>query len=41
MQHPRDAKFDAVAAHMGYNFEEEIKIGGNYTSVAADRKLTH
>jgi enamine deaminase RidA (YjgF/YER057c/UK114 family) len=33
MQHPRDAKFDAMAAHIGYSFEGEIKIGGNYTSV--------
>lgn len=33
MQFQRDAKFKEVARQLGYNFDGEIKIGGNYVSV--------
>ena len=32
MQNTRDAKFDEVAAELGYVFDGEIRIGGNYVS---------
>ena len=33
MQFQRDTKFKEVARQLGYNFDGEIKIGGNYVSV--------
>lgn len=33
MEDSRETRFDAVAAALGYNFDGEIKIGGNYVSV--------
>jgi enamine deaminase RidA (YjgF/YER057c/UK114 family) len=33
VQFQRDAKFKEVARQLGYNFDGEIKIGGNYVSV--------
>lgn len=33
MQDSRDARFANVAAELGYSFDGEIRIGGNYVSV--------
>ena len=33
MEATRDTKFAAIAAELGYSFDGEIKIGGNYVSV--------
>ena len=33
MQRSRDTRFKEVAAQLGYSFDGEIKIGGNYVSV--------
>jgi enamine deaminase RidA (YjgF/YER057c/UK114 family) len=32
MESSRQSRFDDIAASLGYSFEGEIKIGGNYTS---------
>lgn len=33
MQSQRDAKFKEIARQLGYDFDSEIKIGGNYVSL--------
>jgi enamine deaminase RidA (YjgF/YER057c/UK114 family) len=33
VQHQRDAKFKEIADQLGYSFDGEIKIGGNYVSL--------
>ena len=37
----RDEKFQSTAQAMGYSFDGEIKIGGNYTSTVRDGRVVY
>lgn len=37
----RDEKFQSTALNMGYSFDGEIKVGGNYTSTVRDGRVIY
>jgi enamine deaminase RidA (YjgF/YER057c/UK114 family) len=37
----RDEKFEQTARDLGYSFEGEIKIGGNYCSIVRDARVVY
>lgn len=37
----RDEKFQSTAQAMGYSFDGEIKVGGNYTSTVRDGRVVY